>query len=53
VLSFECYLVIIAYRSTRAAAIDMTDPLDAMKARWSHIQGSLFAIAHVPFLAVA
>src|ERR1039458_3302521 len=41
-LSFEYYLVIIAYRSTRAAAIDMTDPLDAMKARWSHIQGSLF-----------
>jgi len=35
-------LVIITNRSTRIAVTDMTDPLDAMWARWNHIQGSLF-----------
>jgi hypothetical protein len=35
-------LVIISNRSTRIAATAMTDPLDAMWARWNHIQGSLF-----------
>ena len=32
----------IAIQATRAAAKTMTDPLDAMWARWNHVQSSLF-----------
>src|ERR1019366_4673964 len=32
----------IANQATRAAAKTMTDPLDAMWARWNHVQSSLF-----------
>src|ERR1019366_1683508 len=34
--------VMIANQATRAAAKTMTDPLDAMWARWNHVQSSLF-----------
>ena len=42
-VSIAYLLVIITHRSTCSATTKMTnDPLDAMKAHWSHIQSSLF-----------
>ena len=42
-LYFRCDVVIISGRFVFALVLDMTDdPLDAMKARWSYIQGYLF-----------
>ena len=42
-LYFRCDVVIISGQFVFALVLDMTDdPLDAMKARWSYIQGYLF-----------